>query len=359
MKEKHTYEIGEKLNFLCKQEYDDSPKIIDIDPVSYISDLLIQFSKYITKGQGLSKKGVNSLLLTVLTSGLLYVNTTFPKTTGEFLKLYIIPVLFLFFFIIDFLKSINPVNRFFKRIFQRTEFIYYEILSGRVSLNDLGFNINIISFEKNKLEGIIDYLTKNDQFTPKIQISLLSNTSIYRLDTLPMIKERMLRMNWESSAVCTFLKNTALNLSEGYLDKLIEKYNEKPSIKFAVGHFHGYDKGSDIYYKLGKQFEFKNPLFKFSKFLVLMSGIVLITIIFVVILYTLLKLSISNMVFPIYQGIVYVFALAIISTIVISNFNSYFLNRTLKKYFQNNFDVKNDFITDEIISDLTDAYDKR
>lgn len=357
MNEKSTSEIGEKDNVLCKQEYGDRPKVIDIDPVSYISDLLIQLSKYITKGQGLSKKGINSLLLTILTSGLLYVNTTFPKTTGEFLKLYIIPILFLLFFIIDLSKSINPVNRFFKRIFQRTEFIYYEILSGRVSLNDLDFNINIISFEKNKLEKIIDYLTKNDQLTPKIQISLLSNTSIYRLDALPMVKERMLQMNWESSAVCTFLKKTALNLSRGYLDELIEKYDEKPSIKFAVGHFHGYDEDSDIYYKLGKQFKFKNPLLKFSRFLVFMSGITLIAIISVVILSTILKLSISNIVIPIYQGFVYVFALAIISTIVISNHNSYFLSRTLKKYIINNSDIKNEFIIDEIISDITDAYD--
>ena len=34
-------------------------KYIDTDPISYITDLIIQVSKNATKGHGLSKKGVN------------------------------------------------------------------------------------------------------------------------------------------------------------------------------------------------------------------------------------------------------------------------------------------------------------
>jgi len=43
------------------------------DPISFLVDLIIKISKNLTKGRGLSRRGVNALFLFFLTALLLYL----------------------------------------------------------------------------------------------------------------------------------------------------------------------------------------------------------------------------------------------------------------------------------------------
>jgi len=72
-------------------------KFIDTDPYSYFSDLIIQISKNITHGRGLSKRGINALSLFSLTSGLLYAHTEFPQTSIDIL-IILGPIIFFLVF---------------------------------------------------------------------------------------------------------------------------------------------------------------------------------------------------------------------------------------------------------------------
>ena len=167
-------------------DYTDENKYpyIDIDPISYITNLIIQFSKLVTKGRGLSQNGVNAFLLSILTATILYANTTLPKELILLIKMYSVPLVFFTIFIIDILKNNEKINNFIKRVYQRTDFIYYQIMAGDVGYSDLELYSNILSFDKKQLGNIIDFLHKRDLLTPAIQVSLLHNPSIYKIDTL-------------------------------------------------------------------------------------------------------------------------------------------------------------------------------
>ena len=75
--------------------------------ISYLVELIVQISKYVTKGRGLSKNGVNALLLFLLTAGLLFKYTQMPTTLIDKLKLYSVPLIFLSYFFVDLANNID------------------------------------------------------------------------------------------------------------------------------------------------------------------------------------------------------------------------------------------------------------
>lgn len=239
--------------------------------ISYLVDLITQISKYLTKGRGLSRNGVNALLLFILTASLLYAHTEMPTRLIDILKLYSIPLIFLLYAFVDLLKNIDSINKFFRRLQQKTDFIYDSIMEGTISHEDLGYYLSTLSFSSEQIKNIVQKLVDSEQFTPNAQNNLLHNKAIYRIDSLPVIKESLTNMEWASSAVCVFLSNTNKNLSQKYLDKLKEKYSEHPSVLVALGYFHNYRKGDfDVYYKIGYEFKYTKYLITFLRYTIIM-----------------------------------------------------------------------------------------
>lgn len=260
-------------------------KPIDENPIAYLVDLIISFSKTISKGRGgLSKNGVKALLLFLLTAGLLYAHTELPSKPWDIVKLYSVPFIFLLYFFVDLGKNIGWVNRFFKKLQQRTDFIYENIMEDTISHEDLELYLMTLSFSYEQIKTIIQKLVDSAQFTPNIQKSLLQNKIIYRVDTFPLIKDSLINsgvlnnIDWAPPAVCIFLSNENENLPKEYLDKLINKYREHPSVLFAIGYFNQYKKDEPdiIYFKMGYEFKYTASLLKFFRFLVFLTGIITI-----------------------------------------------------------------------------------
>lgn len=242
-----------------KQEKDDINlnyqsvgKYIDTDPYSYISDLIIQFSKNITNGRGLSQAGVNSLSLFILTAGLLYNYTVLPTNIVGLFKLYIVPLLFFLYFLVDLSKNIPYINNFYMRIFKRSNFAYYAIINNSVSLEDLEEYLRYKAFNSQQLEIIVEHLIKEDQFSPTCQANLMCNKALYEIKSAYYMKDLLLRFDFTSHAVCIFLEYMEERLDNTYLDKLIEKYVKFPSVLFSVGKFHKY------------KIDDSNPLYKYG-----------------------------------------------------------------------------------------------
>jgi hypothetical protein len=217
-------------------------KYIDTDPYSYISELIIQISKNITNGRGLSQAGVNSLFLFLLTGGLLYEHTIFPQTTIGFFKLYIVPLLFLLYFFIDILKNIPRINTIFMITFRRNDFVYSNIISDSINLYVLDYYLRNLPFNSEQVINIVKNLIRNKQFSPSSQTSLMHNRSLYGIKSINYIKNLLLDFNFTSSSVCIFLYHMQNSLDYEYLDKIIDKYGCFPSVLFCVGHFHKYKK---------------------------------------------------------------------------------------------------------------------
>ncbi len=234
-------------------------KFIDTDPYSYFSDLIIQISKNIAQGRGLSKRGVDALSLFILTSGLLYTHTSFPQTLIDFLKLYWIPLFFLLYFITDVLRNFSWINEGFMRIFGGRRFSYEAIINDSVNLYELETCLEYTSFSADQLIDIVKHLVKNNQFSPKSQAKLMLNTSLYEVKSINYIKDLLLEFEFTSKAVCIFLKKMEMRLDHKYLDKLIEKYCESPSVLFSVGKYHKYKiNDQNSLYKLGYEYDYKN-----------------------------------------------------------------------------------------------------
>lgn len=252
--------MDNEQNDISNQDYKDKQQdrisYLDIDPISYISNIVLQISKFFTKGKGLSVKGVNSFLLFVLTGSLLYTNTELPDGIMPIIRFYWVPFTFLAITIIDGLSNVDKINMYKMKIFGRTEFNYYQIMNDDVSYNDLELYSKISSFNKTEIQNIFDHLRKSDLLTPLVQHNLLYNPTLYKIDNITLIKELLLKFDWTSGAVCAFLSNTSDNLTDNYLVELDAKYSSYSSVKFALGHFHNLRKGSDPIYKLGENFVF-------------------------------------------------------------------------------------------------------
>lgn len=306
-------------------------------PVSYLVDLIIQISKTITKGRGLSKNGVNALLLFLLTAGLLFTHTEMPITYSGILKLYSVPLIFLIYFIVDLGKNIEKVNRFFKRLQQRTEFTYDNIMNGT------------FSFEQ--IKNIIEKLVNDGQFTPNVQNNLLRNEEIYRIDTLPYIKESLVNIDWAPSAVCIFLSKMSKNLPKEYLDKLIKKYDGHPSVLVALGYFHHYkQEESSIYFKIGYEFKYKKHLQNFFIFLSrLFMGFWLVSA--ALVLFT--EESVENYFFKIFLGL----SVMVLIILKVKEYTEeYNFIWAIKKHLKNFNTLKDNYVIEKIINDLDKTF---
>lgn len=249
-------------NINAKCETKNIGKYIDTDPYSYVSDLIIQISKNITKGRGLSQAGVNALSLFILTGGLLYNYTVLPTTGVGLLKLYIVPILFLLYFLADMSKNISYINNLFMRIFKRSNFVYYAIINNSITLDDLEKFLQYKAFNSQQLIDIVEHLIKKTQFSPACQVSLMCNTALYDVESIDYIKSILLEFEFTTQAVCIFLERMEMRLDHNYLDKLIKKYGESQSVQFFMGIFHKNEinESSNLFYKLGYDFDYrKNP----------------------------------------------------------------------------------------------------
>lgn len=335
-------------------------KSIDEDPIAYLIDLVISFSKILTKGRGLSRNGVKALLLFLLTAGLLYQNTILPTNTWEIVKLYWIPLIFLMYFFVDLGRNIDRVNNFFKKLSQKTDFIYDNIMEGSISHDELEFYLRTLPFSYEQITEIIIKLINEGQFTAGAQNSLLQNDVIYRIDTLPLIKESFINpisikdstvnIEWMSSATCVFLTNMSGNLTTEYLDKLIERYKEYPSVLVAIG-FHYYYRKSDTdeavnnYIKIGSEFKNSKLWLKIANF-----SFIVQTLIFLSSGIYLISLNpdkqISFMIYVFYSGILFITGIFVSSYVAQNQFIW-----SLKKHLTN-YDLKDDFIVDTILYDV-------
>ena len=335
-------------------------KSIDGDPIAYLIDLVISFSKILTKGRGLSRNGVNALLLFVLTAGLLYQHTNLPTNTWEIIKLYLVPLIFLTYFFVDMGRKIGWITNFFKKLSQKTDFVYENIMDGSISHDDLELYLTTLSFSYEQITEIIKKLIHDGQFTAGAQNSLLQNEAIYRIDTLPLIKESFINpisiknstinIEWVSSATCIFLVNMSGNLTTEYLDKLIEKYKEYPSVLVAIGfHYYyrksGTDETVNYYIKIGSEFKNSKLWLKIANF----SFIVQTLIFFSSGIYFISlnpDKQISFMIYVFYSGILFITGIFFSSYVAQNQFIW-----SLKKHLTN-YDLKDDFIVDTILYDV-------
>ncbi|OEU42164.1 hypothetical protein BGV40_11025 [Methanosarcina sp. Ant1] len=249
---------SENENTLNNEDINDHHSLIDIDPISYMSDFIIQISKNITKGRGLSQRGVNALFLFILTGSLLYQHTQFPKNITDFFGLYIVPFFFVLYFVVDFSKNIPTINNFFVKLFKRSDFAYYNIMNDSISLNNLEYYLKILPFSSEQIMNLIRHLLESNQLSPKVQTSLMHNNALYEIESSNYMKNVLLDYNFKPKEVCMFLKKMAKRLDPDYLDKIIEKYGAFPSVQFCIGHFHQYKKAdSDSFFRYGYEFAFK------------------------------------------------------------------------------------------------------
>lgn len=231
-------------------------KYIDTDPISYITDLIIQVTKNATKGHGFSKRGVNALFLFLLTGGLLFKYTEFPQNLTGFFKIYAVPLVFLFYSIMDILRYIPFINNLYIIVFRQSDFICDTIINNSISLDELENYLASKSFTPQQFTDIIEHLIRENQFSPKCQVNLMNNYSLYEVESINYIKDLLLKFNFTSQAVCIFLCEMKTRLDYNYLDKLTEKYCDFPTVLFLAGALHKYKTNeSKSLYKYGYEYE--------------------------------------------------------------------------------------------------------
>lgn len=357
--------------FGSKTIYEEEKTIGFSGSITYLVELITQISKYLTKGRGLSKNGVNSLLLFLLTAGLLYQHTNMPTTLTDKLKLYFVPLIFFSYSAIDLAKNIEKINNFFRRLGQRTDFTYENIMQGNINYEDLKYDLSNLNFTYRQTIDVIKKLTDSEQFTPKLQNYLLRNDAIYRIDTIPLIRDSFINpisistdqeqgksdsreaidntpinIKWAQSAVCIFLSKMNGNLSKEYLDKLIDKYKECPSVLIAIGYFHRYKNGDYAYFKIGNEFKYKRNRTKISLILFSFSAIIFLIFGFI---YSISPDNVKQVYSVYFYGALVLFLSAYIVFIhVVRNDSLWSLKNHLKNYDV----IKDDFVASEIIRDL-------
>lgn len=339
-------------------------KFIDTDPLSYVSDLIIQISKNITHGRGLSKRGVNALSLFFLTGGLLYAHTVLPQTLVDFLKLYFFTLLFLLYFIIDVLKNITWINEGFMRIFGGRGFAYDAIIKDSFNLYELESCLEYTAFNADQLIDIVEHLIKKNQFSPRAQAKLMRNRALNEVKSINYIKNLLLEFEFTTKAVCIFLQRMETRLDYKYLDKLIEKYGESPSVQFTLGKYHKYViKNTNPFYEIGCEFDYKRTPYDIIKPLVNIVGMSLaFCILFMGGIQLLLVLDLSkdrpSTIFDlVFCGACAIFILCLYGYSYLDDLNEKYFERYLHKSFldKGNFD-KN--IIEGIVNDLKGVYFK-
>lgn len=259
----------DSMNIDAKCGIQNIGRYIDTDPYSYVSDLIINLSKSITKGQGLSQRGVNSLFLFVLTSGLLYSYTQFPQNLTGFFDIYKVPLIFLFYVFMDLLKNIPRINNFFMITFNKSDFIYCSILSGSIRIYDLEYYLKKLPFNSEQLMNITNYLIENDHFSSRFQSSLMRNDALYIILSNNYVKKLILDHDFTSQSVCIYLRQTRDRLSDEYLDELIKKYGNFSSVLFCIGFYNFYKSdGLNCFLNLGYNY-YMTPRTRYHKWKIL------------------------------------------------------------------------------------------
>ena len=86
-------------------------------------------------------------------------------------------MVFLFYSFMDILKNVPAINNLYDRIFKESDFICDTIIISSVSLYDLERYLKFIFFTPQQFKDIIEYLIRNNQFSPQCQVNLMSNTA--------------------------------------------------------------------------------------------------------------------------------------------------------------------------------------
>ena len=289
-----------------------------------------------------------------LTAFLLLFNTEVPFKFWDILKLYYIPFIFLLYFVYDLTKNIPKVDRFWKRLFQKTEFGFSNIIEGKVTHGDLEYYLLTLPFNSLQLEKIFKKLIETKQFTPKAQINLFHNEYFYRVDTFQLLRDYIINFEWIPSAICTFLRYNKNNLPLELLDIIFEKYGKYPSVLFALSYFHHYNKEeSNIYSKMGYEFKYTKKLLTFIEILfivVFLLYIINFIIIVPIIIPSHSPLNYLGM-YLILISILFIIT-ALISFYVRENHFIWAIKKHLKKYDN----LEDNYIINEIVDDLKEAF---
>lgn len=359
-------------------------KSINEDPVSYLIDLIMRLSKILTKGRGLTRNGVKAFLLFILTGSLVYQNTILPTIPWDIVKLYWVPLIFLMYFLMDLGQNIDKINNFFKKLSQKTDFIYESIMDGSISHNDLELYLMTLPFSYDQIINIINKLVCDEQFTSSSQNSLLQNNAIYRVDTYSSIKKSFtdpfiidgseVNIEWTSSAVCVFLKNTSEKLPKEYLNDIIKMYKEYPSVLVAIGFFHQYrldktnengiiaetdiqmeqrdlktqnNKDDTAYFKIGYEFKYDNILYK-------IFNTAYYILFIIIIIFALLVLNNTD---DKYYSFCFFgsSALILIESKIVSYIEKNEFIWSIKKHLKKYHSIEDDFVANKIINDLNKA----
>ena len=160
---------------------------------------------------GKIREGLNSYL---------YFNTKLPPKFVDILKLYYIPIIFSVYFVYDLTRNIPKIDRFWKRLFQKTEFSFSNIIDGNVTHEDLEFYLLTVSFNSHQLETIFKKLIETKQFTPKAQINIFRNKKIHRIDTFQVLREYIINFDWNPSAICEIVGKAQFSNISALLSKL-------------------------------------------------------------------------------------------------------------------------------------------
>ncbi|PKP58636.1 MAG: hypothetical protein CVT89_02545 [Candidatus Altiarchaeales archaeon HGW-Altiarchaeales-2] len=210
--------------------------IINPNPVGYFVDLIYTISTNIKKGKGLSKKGVYALLLFILTASLVYPLTGFPSLTNlNYTTLT--PLFFLSYFIYDVLKNFESVKRFVRKINQKKDLAYEDIMSNGIPIEEVKSALYNISFSAQQYKDIIKHLMDIKEFDAAAQRNIFANTYIFSGDLLLFIKEYVIKNQWHPSAVCMLLYQKENCLNEEFLQQILEKYRNFKSVIFCLGKY--------------------------------------------------------------------------------------------------------------------------
>ena len=126
------------------------------DPVEYLVDLIINLFRILFKDKELSRKGVNALLLCVLTALLIRKHTESPMSIYGVISLYWIPLIFLSYFLIDALQNIDRINKIFRKLQQKTDVAYEDIMDDKVANYNVEYYLGSISFKTEQIKNIIN-----------------------------------------------------------------------------------------------------------------------------------------------------------------------------------------------------------
>ena len=206
---------------------------------SLFIDLIRNLFKIIFKGKEISEKGAIALSLFVLTFSLLYNNTTFPDNIIDIIKLYSWPSLFFIYFIVNVSQNFEYFSRLLRKIQQKTNLAYEDIINDKCTASEVEDLLYSSSFTCEQLRGIISHLRQNNQFTRSGQYNLLLKSSDFKINTDNYIQHSLIKKDddWDSLAVCTYIKHKKFNLNRDFIINLFDKYGNDLAVAFTIGRY--------------------------------------------------------------------------------------------------------------------------